>query len=149
VAGEKEPKIAAWTQYLTRVGERGGGESPSRRGDLGYSKIDVKKHLGRPQELGLGAERSLRGPSNFPFVVRGVTFAQQLGGPGVAPHSDGRNFTFTAHLGLQVRSAAAPLLSTDLPLDGELTNLPRVVALVVRDRRLRGSAVHLPPEEYV
>jgi hypothetical protein len=44
---------------------------------------------------------------DIPFAVRGVMFARQLGSTGVAPHSDGRNFILTAHLGLQVRSQPA------------------------------------------
>ncbi|CAM9184546.1 unnamed protein product, partial [Phaeothamnion confervicola] len=34
-----------------------------------------------------------------PVAVRGVIFARQLPGTGVAPHSDGRNFILTLHLG--------------------------------------------------
>jgi aspartyl/asparaginyl beta-hydroxylase (cupin superfamily) len=39
---------------------------------------------------------------NIPFAVRGVCFARQAPGSGVQPHSDGRNFILTSHLGLQV-----------------------------------------------
>lgn len=39
---------------------------------------------------------------DIPFAVRGVCFARQAPGSGVAPHSDGRNFILTSHLGLQV-----------------------------------------------
>jgi len=39
---------------------------------------------------------------NIPFAVRGVCFAQQLPNTGVLPHSDGRNFILTAHLGLKI-----------------------------------------------
>jgi len=42
--------------------------------------------------------RSLR----IPLAVRGVCFARQLPGSGVAPHTDGRNFILTSHLGLNV-----------------------------------------------
>lgn len=38
----------------------------------------------------------------IPFAVRGVMFAKQTAGSGVQPHSDGRNFILTAHLGLRV-----------------------------------------------
>ena len=38
----------------------------------------------------------------IPLAVRGVCFARQAPGSGVAPHSDGRNFILTSHLGLQV-----------------------------------------------
>lgn len=39
---------------------------------------------------------------DIPFAVRGVCFARQAPGSGVAPHSDGRNFILTSHLGLRV-----------------------------------------------
>lgn len=39
---------------------------------------------------------------NIPFAVRGVCFARQEINSGVKPHSDGRNFILTSHLGLQV-----------------------------------------------
>lgn len=39
---------------------------------------------------------------DIPLAVRGVMFARQAPGSGVQPHSDGRNFILTAHLGLQV-----------------------------------------------
>ena len=39
---------------------------------------------------------------NIPLAVRGVMFAKQAPGTGVQPHSDGRNFILTAHLGLKV-----------------------------------------------
>ena len=38
----------------------------------------------------------------IPLAVRGVCFARQAAGSGVAPHSDGRNFILTSHLGLRV-----------------------------------------------
>ena len=39
---------------------------------------------------------------DIPLAVRGVCFARQTPGSGVAPHSDGRNFILTSHLGLKV-----------------------------------------------
>lgn len=39
---------------------------------------------------------------NIPLAVRGVMFAKQAPGTGVQPHSDGRNFILTAHVGLKV-----------------------------------------------
>ena len=44
--------------------------------------------------------RSLR----IPLAVRGVCFARQVAASGVKPHSDGRNFILTSHLGLQIPS---------------------------------------------
>lgn len=38
----------------------------------------------------------------IPFAVRGVCFARQAPGSGVEPHSDGRNFILTSHLGLNI-----------------------------------------------
>jgi aspartyl/asparaginyl beta-hydroxylase (cupin superfamily) len=38
----------------------------------------------------------------IPLAVRGVCFARQAPGTGVQPHSDGRNFILTSHLGLKV-----------------------------------------------
>lgn len=38
----------------------------------------------------------------IPFAVRGVCFARQSPGSGVAPHTDGRNFILTSHLGLKI-----------------------------------------------
>lgn len=35
----------------------------------------------------------------IPLAVRGVMFARQVPGSGVSPHSDGRNFILTVHLG--------------------------------------------------
>lgn len=39
---------------------------------------------------------------DIPLAVRGVCFARQTPGSGVAPHSDGRNFILTSHLGLKI-----------------------------------------------
>ena len=35
----------------------------------------------------------------IPLAVRGIMFARQVPGSGVSPHSDGRNFILTVHLG--------------------------------------------------
>eukprot|EP00578_Thalassiosira_sp_NH16_P018781 CAMPEP_0181086056 /NCGR_PEP_ID=MMETSP1071-20121207/5547_1 /TAXON_ID=35127 /ORGANISM="Thalassiosira sp., Strain NH16" /LENGTH=350 /DNA_ID=CAMNT_0023167875 /DNA_START=64 /DNA_END=1113 /DNA_ORIENTATION=- len=39
---------------------------------------------------------------DIPLAVRGVCFARQTPGSGVAPHTDGRNFILTSHLGLKI-----------------------------------------------
>lgn len=39
---------------------------------------------------------------SIPLAVRGVCFARQAPGSGVQPHSDGRNFILTSHLGLKI-----------------------------------------------
>ncbi|CAM9509166.1 unnamed protein product, partial [Ectocarpus sp. 6 AP-2014] len=38
----------------------------------------------------------------IPLAVRGVMFARQVPGSGVSPHTDGRNFILTTHLGVDV-----------------------------------------------
>jgi aspartyl/asparaginyl beta-hydroxylase (cupin superfamily) len=48
------------------------------------------------------ATYSLLQSLSIPFAVRGVCFARQAPFSGVQPHSDGRNFILTAHLGLKV-----------------------------------------------
>lgn len=39
---------------------------------------------------------------DIPIAVRGVCFARQAPGSGVRPHSDGRNFILTSHLGIRI-----------------------------------------------
>ena len=39
---------------------------------------------------------------DIPLAVRGVCFARQAPGSGVKPHSDGRNFILTSHLGITI-----------------------------------------------
>ena len=43
---------------------------------------------------------------DIPFAVRGVCFAKQTPGSGVNPHTDGRNFILTAHLGIKIPKEA-------------------------------------------
>ena len=64
----------------------------------------------RLQRLGKYTENVQKFPETYqilrklriPLAVRGVCFARQAPGTGVAPHSDGRNFILTTHLGLKV-----------------------------------------------
>lgn len=65
----------------------------------------------RLQRLGVwSTENCKKFPNTFellrslsiPLAVRGVCFARQAAGSGVQPHSDGRNFILTSHLGLKV-----------------------------------------------
>jgi hypothetical protein len=72
----------------------GTGWSAVRLQRLGVWNADNCKQFPRTYEL----LRSL----NIPFAVRGVCFARQAPGSGVQPHSDGRNFILTSHLGLKV-----------------------------------------------
>lgn len=43
---------------------------------------------------------------DIPLAVRGVCFARQTPGSGVEPHTDGRNFILTSHLGLKIPEGA-------------------------------------------
>ena len=72
----------------------GKGWSAVRLQRLGKWNTDMCKEFPQTYEL----LRSL----NIPFAVRGVCFARQAPGTGVQPHSDGRNFILTSHLGLQI-----------------------------------------------
>lgn len=72
----------------------GGGWSAIRLQRLGIWNQDNCKQFPETHEL----IRSL----NIPLAVRGVCFARQAPGSGVQPHSDGRNFILTSHLGLKV-----------------------------------------------
>jgi aspartyl/asparaginyl beta-hydroxylase (cupin superfamily) len=65
----------------------------------------------RLQRLGVwNAENCQKFPGSYellrslgiPLAVRGVCFARQQPRSGVQPHSDGRNFILTSHLGLSV-----------------------------------------------
>jgi aspartate beta-hydroxylase len=51
---------------------------------------------------------------NIPLAVRGVMFAKQAPGSGVQPHSDGRNFILTSHLGVTV-----PKVGCSITVGGE------------------------------
>lgn len=44
----------------------------------------------------------------IPLAVRGVMFARQVPGSGVSPHTDGRNFILTTHLGEQPSNLRCP-----------------------------------------
>lgn len=72
----------------------GTGWSAFRLQRLGVWNVENCKEFPKTSEL----MRSL----NIPFAVRGVCFARQAAGSGVQPHSDGRNFILTSHLGLKV-----------------------------------------------
>jgi len=72
----------------------GAGWTALRMQRLGLWNDDVCARF--PRTLSLLASLSI------PFAVRGVMFARQAPGTGVQPHSDGRNFILTLHLGLQV-----------------------------------------------
>ncbi len=48
----------------------------------------------------------------IPLAVRGVMFARQVPGSGVSPHTDGRNFILTTHLGEQTAPTLRPILES-------------------------------------
>jgi len=72
----------------------GKGWSAFRLQRLGVWNVENCEEFPKTTEL----LRSL----NIPFAVRGVCFARQASGSGVQPHSDGRNFILTSHLGLKI-----------------------------------------------
>jgi len=99
IAKEFEAKLArdeqlfasdsAWQNQVM-----GTGWSAVRLQRLGVWNADNCKEFPETYEL----LRSL----DIPFAVRGVCFARQAPGTGVQPHTDGRNFILTSHLGLKV-----------------------------------------------
>lgn len=72
----------------------GTGWSAVRLQRLGVWNTEICREFPATYEL----LRSL----NIPLAVRGVCFARQAAGSGVQPHSDGRNFILTSHLGLSI-----------------------------------------------
>lgn len=72
----------------------GEGWSAIRLQRLGVWNIDNCQQFPLTYEL----LRSLQ----IPLAVRGVCFAKQAPQSGVQPHSDGRNFILTSHLGLRI-----------------------------------------------
>lgn len=90
---EKEAKLfsgdSAWQNKVM-----GTGWSAFRLQRLGVWNVDNCKEFPKTYEV----LKSL----DIPFAVRGVCFARQSPGSGVQPHSDGRNFILTSHLGLKI-----------------------------------------------
>ena len=72
----------------------GKGWSAIRLQRLGVWNTDNCKQYPKSYEL----LKSLK----IPLAVRGVCFARQAANSGVQPHSDGRNFILTSHLGLKI-----------------------------------------------
>ena len=72
----------------------GSGWSAIRLQRLGVWNMDNCRTFPKTYEL----LRSLP----IPLAVRGVCFARQAPQSGVQPHSDGRNFILTSHLGLSI-----------------------------------------------
>lgn len=95
---EFEAKLAASDKYASdsvwQNEVMGKGWSAIRLQRLGVWNMENCNEFPRTTEL----LRSL----DIPLAVRGVCFAKQSPGSGVQPHSDGRNFILTSHLGLKV-----------------------------------------------
>ena len=72
----------------------GSGWSAIRLQRLGVWNMENCKQFPRTYEV----LRKL----GIPLAVRGVCFARQAPNSGVQPHSDGRNFILTSHLGLKI-----------------------------------------------
>lgn len=72
----------------------GSGWSAIRLQRLGVWNLDNCKEFPKTYEL----LKQLK----IPLAVRGVCFARQAPGSGVKPHSDGRNFILTSHLGIKI-----------------------------------------------
>jgi len=93
-----------FAQYLVSVGDFKGDSAVMSAMGPGWSSVRLQR-LGR-----WNLENCARFPKTvklleeleIPLAVRGVMFARQLPGTGVQPHSDGRNFILTAHLGIEV-----------------------------------------------
>lgn len=85
-------KFASDSAWQSQV--MGGGWSAIRLQRLGIWNADNCKEFPKSYEL----LRSLK----IPLAVRGVCFARQAPDSGVQPHSDGRNFILTSHLGLKI-----------------------------------------------
>jgi len=88
----KSDKFASDSAWQNQV--MGEGWSAIRLQRLGVWNADNCKDFPETYEL----LRSLK----IPLAVRGVCFARQAPGSGVQPHSDGRNFILTSHLGLKI-----------------------------------------------
>ncbi|CAB9512285.1 Aspartate beta-hydroxylase domain-containing protein 2 [Seminavis robusta] len=95
----------------------GGGWSAVRLQRLGVWNEENCRQFPQTYEL----IRSL----NIPLAVRGVCFARQAPGSGVQPHSDGRNFILTSHLGLKIPEACWIEVGTERRgwEEGKLTTL--------------------------
>lgn len=85
-------KFASDSTYQSEI--MGEGWSAIRLQRLGTWNVENCNEFPKTYEL----LRSL----NIPFAVRGVCFARQAPKSGVKPHSDGRNFILTSHLGLKI-----------------------------------------------
>ena len=99
IANEFEEKLKRDKQMFTSDSAwqnqvMGSGWSAIRLQRLGVWNIENCNEFPQTYQL----LRSL----NIPLAVRGVCFARQAPGSGVQPHSDGRNFILTSHLGLKV-----------------------------------------------
>lgn len=102
-----------FTQQLIKMDEDNAKENTLFSGDSAWqSKVmGTGWSAFRLQRLGVwNVENCAKFPKTYsllkeldiPLAVRGVCFARQTPGSGVAPHTDGRNFILTSHLGLKI-----------------------------------------------
>lgn len=89
---DKDDRFAGDSAWQNQV--MGEGWSAIRLQRLGEWKTEICNQF--------PATFSLLRSLSIPFAVRGVCFARQAPHSGVQPHSDGRNFILTAHLGLKI-----------------------------------------------
>ncbi len=66
----------------------------------------------------------------IPLAVRGVCFARQAPGSGVEPHSDGRNFILTSHLGIQVPEGTIYFHSSCAPVTSTIVMIYRILSAI-------------------
>eukprot|EP01041_Mallomonas_annulata_P009732 gene9732-20245_t len=91
VLKKEEELFKGDSRYMSTMGE---GWTAFRLQRLGeWNEANVQKFPESTQIV-----KSL----DIPLAVRGVMFAKQSSGSGVKPHSDGRNFILTCHLGLEI-----------------------------------------------
>ena len=91
---QKEAQKAFASDSVWQNQVMGAGWSAIRLQRLGVWNTENCRQFPRTYEL----LRSLK----IPLAVRGVCFARQAPQTGVQPHSDGRNFILTSHLGLKI-----------------------------------------------
>ena len=98
--GDGGPELVGDSVYQSEM--MGAGWSAVRLQRLGVWNEEMCGAFPRTTAILRGLEPPL------PFAARGVMFARQAAGTGVAPHSDARNFVLTAHLALRVPDPDAP-----------------------------------------
>jgi Aspartyl/asparaginyl beta-hydroxylase and related dioxygenases len=110
---ENEARAAALAKQQQQQQTLGGGKNSIFSGDSAWQNnvMGAGWSAFRLQRLGVwNGDNCQQFPQttellrslDIPFAVRGVCFARQQAMSGVQPHSDGRNFILTSHLGLKI-----------------------------------------------